>query len=992
MSVNDEIEYQIGASSITNKTTLKGGESINFDFENAAVFKRLADDIYESPEAGIREPLQNGLTAIKRAINNGYLETDEAVINIKFIEGDQDKLIIQDNGIGISREVIDEVLTVIGRSQSRDNGSLSGKYGMGFLACYKLVGTDGGFIMYTNSRENNNPPTNGIWKPGKVEIDKENQLENKLSEDDYGTRFEFFIKPSIESGDIMEWVEKHAKWAQIPIMYEEHHEDGSVFTEDYGTSRLRDKYSEEDFYVEIDNEYYTAISGIESEKITLLINSPIRRNSLIKKSDFDLPYDVDIRLKNENGIIIEGPNKGLMPVEDSEYQSMTQDRQKMYIPYSEMVTSDDLTEEKLLSGNYDICLPKPTGTRDSLKSNKEFWNYIFYKISNSLANKYHNVSDKLDNPEDLFKNVDLLNEFMSILNYFGLPNSKKDVEKFKSAIYNFFEFRISDEEAKIYIQLASYVDTYTGKLTKNISDNKTKTTLWKLIYKNSKYDYDGDTYFAVSVNETKLRAALEVNENNVVVKLPNSKLYDYLEMHIDWKRKSKIKKYIDRNDLSDETENLLYRSSNTKSNITRYRNLTIHYYRGTKNKKLKEIRNWLNENPEITLIVFKSNSERNLRDSKIDSKYIQFANVLVKEYKYISDLDNVYTANEWIDENKSNLYTTSNGEMTATELLKNKNTSIFHIMEEDYIKYFRKENIMSQFVGEKFREYRSKDNNPIMVRNEIKGDNIDLYCPLTRKQNDILCALNNMTSIEPQRNYYIYSRKRHFCQDIGTILTFHANDELSDAFWYMWASFPSLQNDKEISSYRSNALKMSDSFAKIIDATDAEYIKSNKLELRKGEKYLTSEGYMTVKELSKRKNVVVVHIVNSDVSHLLRKDKDVLNRMKKYVYENHSHKRSTISRFKDGIQDYYSVDEIGYVILSKYEFNLNSELFGDDNPYIIKDYKVGSSGYIDSNTMAYAHGLLNPEQISELFKTNNSDIPSLNSGGYKLINLLHHNI
>lgn len=75
--------YQVGAHSINKETSLNKSETIEFDFENSAIFKRLADDIYESPEAGIREPLQNSLTAIQKAVNNGYIESNEGVVTFK---------------------------------------------------------------------------------------------------------------------------------------------------------------------------------------------------------------------------------------------------------------------------------------------------------------------------------------------------------------------------------------------------------------------------------------------------------------------------------------------------------------------------------------------------------------------------------------------------------------------------------------------------------------------------------------------------------------------------------------------------------------------------------------------------------------------------------------------------------------------------------------------------------------------------------------------
>jgi Molecular chaperone, HSP90 family len=193
-----------------------------FEVEAETVFKRLAEDIYNGKEAGIREPLTNGITAVFRAIEEGYIDdASEGIILFELYESDDTKrLKIRDNGVGMTRDEIDEVVSVIGTSTSRSSSNLTGKFGMGFLATWMLAGgVEGGFIMHTNPRGVDEEPISGIWNSNSFSEMSDGELEGGLESDDYGTEFDIMVSLNIEISELIQWINKYSEWSRIPILF-----------------------------------------------------------------------------------------------------------------------------------------------------------------------------------------------------------------------------------------------------------------------------------------------------------------------------------------------------------------------------------------------------------------------------------------------------------------------------------------------------------------------------------------------------------------------------------------------------------------------------------------------------------------------------------------------------------------------------------------------------------------------------------------------------
>lgn len=447
-----------------------GSEEINpnvvkrqyeFEVESETVFKRLAEDIYKSSKAGIREPITNSSTAIIRAVEEGYLDSiTDGIINIEF-DRDENKLIMEDNGVGMTRDEIDRILSVIGRSTSRSDAELTGKFGMGFLSIWMLVGgVDGGFIMKTNPRGVDEEPIEGVWNSkGFFEFDE--RTDNNITE---GTRLEILLGQNINDAQISDWVDEYATWARVPIMFKEYADNEISIDEEYPVRKLVDDYeeletaSERNYdgrfeyknnlsYSVIDNEYFTAVnSNVSVSKSKNVFN---RKKPITNYLLLDVPIDssaqdakhlnyptssLEVRLKQEQRVVVSGPNEGHYVINPSEN-----------IDKSKTITENELHPE-------DVVLPQPTGTRDILADE--------YGFAKWLGGQFYEIYFE--------QNGQLLKDISTIDDYYNAESHER--ETFKSQISEYREHLSHDNQShhnvtldEVGMDIGTY---YTDELTR----------------------------------------------------------------------------------------------------------------------------------------------------------------------------------------------------------------------------------------------------------------------------------------------------------------------------------------------------------------------------------------------------------------------------------------------------------------------------------------------------------------------------------------------
>ena len=331
-----------------------GGEAREFTADLRTLIRRVADDLYESWRATVREYLANAETACLRA--QEYAETGSTAIidegemtisdsyqpKIEVIWNKQeDKLTIQDNGIGMSAEVVDQVFRQIGRTTGRDEGGVSGNFGQGVLSFVKLVGLDNAMIMTSHSRLNGDNASYYVTLAG-VE-----PIMGSLPEDQYGTKFQ--MTPN-EDFPIREAIEQYAEWMRVPVRYEEIGADGAVeFQEDYGDKALYEAYEDNRICLGARQQgAFEAYASPDADARTLLLSMDIDRNDgQYEPGQHEAPFPFDVRLLDESGKVIESSNgnEGLMPTPRSEYEGMLIEARDPYIAEDLLNQGDVLGQE-----------------------------------------------------------------------------------------------------------------------------------------------------------------------------------------------------------------------------------------------------------------------------------------------------------------------------------------------------------------------------------------------------------------------------------------------------------------------------------------------------------------------------------------------------------------------------------------------------------------------------------------------------------------------
>lgn len=493
---NPNLDIQTGEA-ITEKS-LSGDESYEFEYDERAIFRRLSNDIYESREAGIREPVTNAVTAIHTAVNDGHISEQEGQLRVSVHDnGEMHRLVIEDNGIGISSERLENVLSSIGKSTSISDGDQAGQFGMGFLAIYQLVGEDGGFKMETKSR-NTDEVIAGIWHNSGFE-------RFHAMEDDrpYGTRFEIDVRSDITTQDLCNWIRRNIKFARTTTVYQHFDDDGDLCDDDEWAN---------DYTIMNDHDTVRKIS-IETEFFDVWIARYMCNERILL---LDVPVDVDvprlggkygyqiynsIRLKHENGVVVNGELKGTEVVEQN--------------PSDGQVRFDELPDDAVVT-------PTPTGTRDSLK-----WTDSFFDWLDEYIEKYieQHITDLLHNNESL---DDLTVQEHGIIEWLvsdvSNPNGKPRHDHVGNSIQNVLsEYGGNERLVKQLVAINGEIE----RVERNARHPESNTCR----HQADEEDIESNDYIASTINEEKAHKVWEQDAD--VYKVERSVMYEPLQQLTD---------------------------------------------------------------------------------------------------------------------------------------------------------------------------------------------------------------------------------------------------------------------------------------------------------------------------------------------------------------------------------------------------------------------------------------------------------------------------
>lgn len=720
MTEEDIEEPTLGTHSIdTSPVSLSAsGEEdfIPFEIETEAVFKRLARDIYETDAAGIREPLTNAVTAILRAVEMGEMSKDEGVIEIKVRDdGGSTELMMRDNGLGMTRERIQRIVAVIGASEARDAGELAGQFGMGFLAVFRLVGIDGGFEMHTNPRYSDEEPISGIWKSGGFTLDADALLSDGLDKDEYGTKFNFILKDDISRMEIREWVSEYAEWARVPVVYEESVNGRLEFEENYGgfEKNLETQYDDNAPYVVYEDEYMRAVTSPEASNDTILLDVPCERN----RGNIDtILGDVDIRLKNENGVIVDGPNEGKMVVSDGEYDNMSEERKEEFIPERNVMSSD-------------VVMPKPVGTRRVLQKNPEFWNWVEDKLTTRAIEEMSSVMEDVDDFDDMM-NLEESNFRMMIQGakkpisrrYNGGFEPDKDGKKIRKWFDNNLDVSLNEDFSE-QVAAMTYRVRFATRGTEDVQKQRNlRRSRPALAVYNSYHSDEGQIYMGCRLTQDKVEIVWEDNEDNYVFSVESTDEYEHYEDLLGWNKLTDISKSnIEDFDISEETlEDFLGEDAQSKSKKTQYQ-LTLHFASsGSNTSKVspEKLAEKIEDDDDVVIryrdidniILFPSHMDENISDNYwVANKNNPIAKCRKKDWETLKNYDIVNTLDGVIESSKQVEFTTSKGNYTIEQFDEECDDNMrimFHVLEEPYRGKMADDEYIShaeEFVNEKVR-------------------------------------------------------------------------------------------------------------------------------------------------------------------------------------------------------------------------------------------------------------------------------------------------
>jgi hypothetical protein len=691
-----------------------------FKIETEAVFKRLARDIYESDAAGIREPLTNAITAILRAVEYDQIEEDEGVVEITVKDsGNGIQLTMRDNGVGMTMERIQKIVAVIGASEARDIGDLAGQFGMGFLAIFRLVGIDGGFEMHTNARYSDEGPISGIWKSGGFTRDTKGLMSEEFEDDEYGTKFNFIVKDEISRSQIRDWVETYSEWARVPVVYEEITDGRTEYEENYGgfEKTLRTSYDEKKPVVEYEDEFVSAVSSPEADSKTILLDVPCERKGGAISTFLG---GVDIRLKNENGVVVQGSNKGDMVVSEGEYKGMDEERQEKYV-----------SEENLT--NNDIILPQPTGTRRVLESNDTFWNWIQSKLERQLINNMKEVVDKVDNFDDLMSLDEP--EFRLICHGAKENVSRRystgfDEDKDGGSVKKWFKRHIDrDIDDRLAKQLAALVYNirHAEEGTTNVSSKRNLSRKQPAMAVYDAYNNSGDIYMGCRLSQDKAKVIWEDSDHNYIFRVESTDHYDIYEKLLNWSQMKEISKdNIDDFDISESTKanylDVKEENLSDSQNKETYK-IKLHFRGASKYTTDVEISD-LEEKLEDSngkklefgrkkannIILFPSHKDKKISNNYWASdKRTPVARCRKKDWEKLKEYDQIETLDQRIESAKSVDFKTSRGNYNLQKIEDDFDDDglyvMFHIVDEPYINRFASDELINyaeEFVNDEY--------------------------------------------------------------------------------------------------------------------------------------------------------------------------------------------------------------------------------------------------------------------------------------------------
>src|SRR5690606_25666190 len=137
-------------------TEIKEPETLSFEADGARLLHMMVHSVYSDRDVFLRELISNAADACEKlryeAITRPELLGDDPVLRITIAaDPDRRQLVVEDNGIGMSRDELSEALGTIARSGTRafmerieaaksgEGAELIGQFGVGFYSAFMVA-------------------------------------------------------------------------------------------------------------------------------------------------------------------------------------------------------------------------------------------------------------------------------------------------------------------------------------------------------------------------------------------------------------------------------------------------------------------------------------------------------------------------------------------------------------------------------------------------------------------------------------------------------------------------------------------------------------------------------------------------------------------------------------------------------------------------------------------------------------------------------------
>jgi len=446
--------------------------SIQRKMDEEAIHEYLADLIYDSNSAFVREFLQNSETACIRAAkvllahHDDYGEewltvtkwvnaetgdtiasdagaTRQAILaeyevadeNLRRIEvprslsevveaardvgydptievdvhREERKIVWRDNGIGMTAHEADKAYNTTGLSGVRDDSETGGKMGMGALTFKNMTGKDGEMIAYTGTRRPDADGHNAEPFAFAAYLGGMDPLPNEVPDDFRGSRFEIPVQDSVELGQFQDWMESYSQMLRVPVLYKEHREGRTTVEEEYGGTTLLERYDDPPVQIHRPGEF-SVVAG------------PDVRSVYGSEPDTFL---VSMKIDRNTGQRVNSFWNAVVQIHDEQGKVVSGPHRGMR-----------RDEVETLHDN-DVITPEPTADRDRLQKDsyaKEFFNYVSSEVKAEEMEAVGEVAEEMyeaDNPWETIKgDTDSWNLFRKMVDYHGPYNVLESKRKF----------------------------------------------------------------------------------------------------------------------------------------------------------------------------------------------------------------------------------------------------------------------------------------------------------------------------------------------------------------------------------------------------------------------------------------------------------------------------------------------------------------------------------------------------------------------------------